>query len=618
MLHHASSMAMMGCALLASSAMAFNPSEIDKVDITVDYTDDAKDFTFRMDDQDVEVNFELQPGTFKIKIQGWLIGQEDTEPGKAFYGESGDTVVTGAETTPTTIAITVLDQETYSGPNDESVELAPIIVSVSVSPAVIRAGDAPAVMTFAAVDPNIGEEPGAWVLSMGSGFTGFAHVSGNAGANAKECAAGTDCGISYTAQLNDYGNIPFSMEVSDADGNGAGSDSVSGFVAIDSTGAVVIDASVYHIPEILDGSVTQDSSFVNYGAANSITVTVPVNDWDLGTGLETDSDVTVSLTVAESAVSPLTETAQGVACTSGDAGCTKGITCDVNDVTITSTAAVGQVKTFSLKWEPWVNNLDGATAYGETWCEFTFNAVDSQSLVSQTTTVVLAAIGTSSTGGSFTQVPLFEVIAVETYSPSLGDVVEFLVYMRDPDSSFTLDVDQAAVSDTAAQSFSLTGCTTQCSQSFSVPMDKTGLVAGAYVVELKLTDAANPNLQDVRSLDFNVQSARRGRRSAARRSVGGTSLSFSISDGSMTVAKAGDWSSNPQPNDDVASGSAGLGAGVVAGLATGGAVALIAVGVALRRRRAAATAGKSVDIDLTYDDEMAQDSSSGVVLSAVV
>ena len=43
MLHHASSMAMMGCALLASSAMAFNPSEIDKVDITVDYTDDAKD-----------------------------------------------------------------------------------------------------------------------------------------------------------------------------------------------------------------------------------------------------------------------------------------------------------------------------------------------------------------------------------------------------------------------------------------------------------------------------------------------------------------------------------------------------------------------------------------------
>lgn len=258
MLHHASSMAMMGCALLASSAMAFNPSEIDKVDITVDYTDDAKDFTFRMDDQDVEVNFELQPGTFKIKIQGWLIGQEDTEPGKAFYGESGDTVVTGAETTPTTIAITVLDQETYSGPNDESVELAPIIVSVSVSPAVIRAGDAPAVMTFAAVDPNIGEEPGAWVLSMGSGFTGFAHVSGNAGANAKECAAGTDCGISYTAQLNDYGNIPFSMEVSDADGNGAGSDSVSGFVAIDSTGAVVIDASVYHIPEILDGSVTQD------------------------------------------------------------------------------------------------------------------------------------------------------------------------------------------------------------------------------------------------------------------------------------------------------------------------------------------------------------------------
>ena len=45
------------------------------------------------------------------------------------------------------------------------------------------------------------------------------------------------------------------------------------------------------------------------------------------------------------------------------------------------------------------------------------------------------------------------------------------------------------------------------------------------------------------------------------------------------------------PCHDVASGSAGLGAGVVAGLATGGAVALIAVGVAIKARRDRRTAG---------------------------
>jgi len=606
--------------LLTAAALAFDPGLIDKVDITVEYSiasSGANDFTFTMDDQDVEVNFELQPGTFVIKVQGWLDGLYNDPSGKAFYGESGSTTIDGTETTPTTISIVVLDQEVFSGANDQSEPLSPIIVSVAVSPSVIRANEL-ATLTFAAVDPNIGEEPGAWSLSMGGTVDRFGHVAGNAGVDVMQCAAGPDCAKSYTAALNDYGNIPFTMTVSDV--GTAADDSVSGYVAVDSSGSVVIDASVYHIPQIVDGTVSQDSQVVNYGPTESATVTVPVSDWDLSTGLEVAGDVTLVLSLAESSVSPITEDANGDACVAGSAGCTKGIVCDVNDVTVTPGTPVGQIKTFTLEWKPWDSNTDGATAYGETWCEFTFYAEDSQGLVSQTTTVVLAAIGQSSTGGSFTKVPLFEVIAAETYSPTIGDSVEMLVYMRDPDSSFTLDVAQGALSQTATQSFTKTGCTTQCDQAFVIPLDKVGLTAGSVTVTLTLTDTANPTLQDQRTLTFDVQSARRGRRSTgsrslARRSEGNTGLSFSIADGKMTVAKAGDWSSSPNPNDSgAASGSTGLGAGIIAGLATGGAVALIAVGVVLRRR---ATAQKSVDIDMTYDDEMASDN-SGVVLSAVV
>ena len=48
-----------------------------------------------------------------------------------------------------------------------------------------------------------------------------------------------------------------------------------------------------------------------------------------------------------------------------------------------------QLKKFVLTWAPWNSNTDPMSDYGETWCEFTFTARDSQDLVSQTTTVVL-------------------------------------------------------------------------------------------------------------------------------------------------------------------------------------------------------------------------------------
>lgn len=625
--------AVMSCALLAGMAAAYNPSEIDKVDIIVDYSVGGQDFSFRMDDQDVEANFALQPGTFKIKVQGWLTGQEDNVGvGEAFYGESADTVVTGAETTPITIAITVLDQEVYSNPNDQSIEAAPIIVSISVSPSIIRAGET-ATLTFTSVDPNIGEVPGSYSLSMGGALSSFARVAGSGvgASTAKECGSGGVCGISYSANAGDYGNLPFDMVVTDVT-NGALTDTVSGFVAIDSTGAVVIDANVYHIPEILDGTVTSSSQVVNYGSANSAVIEVPVDDWDLSTGLEAKEQILLDMSVAESAASPVLEDSQGVSCSQGDPDCQKGIACSLADISV-STDTVGQVKTFTLTWTPWATNTDPMADYGETWCEFTFTARDSQNLVSQTTTVVLAAIGTASTGGSFTQLPLFEVIAVETYTPTINDNVELLVYMRDPDSDFTLSVDQSQVSDTASQSFALNdpSCTTQCDQAFVIPFDKTGLAAGSATVTLTLTDGTNPNLVDVRTLTFTVASARRrGRRSIAeyqRRAAEGTGLSFTIEDGSMSVAKTGDWGSSSNNNNDdgsnnqddaaAAGGSAGLSAGIIAGVATGGAVALIAVGVALQRKRAAAAKSGNANIAMTYDDEFSSPGKGNVVSQVV-
>jgi len=620
------SIATMTCALLVGMASAFNPDEVDKVDITVDYSVGGSDFTFRMDDQDLEANFALQPGTFKIKIQGWLDGEEDNVGvGEAFYGESADTVVTGAETTPITIAITVLDQEVYDSNNDESIDAAPIFVSLSVSPSVIRAGET-ATLTFTSVDPNIGEQPGSYSLGMGGDISAFTQVQGTAGNNDKECGSGGVCGIEYQASAGDYGNIPFTMTVFDADDAGL-TDTVSGNVAIDSTGAVIIDANVYHIPEILDGTVSQSSQVVNYGAANSAIITIPVNDWDLGTGLESEGEISLDLAVAESAVSPLTEDAQGVDCVAGSPGCQSGIACNLADVTI-NTSFTGQVKTFTLTWAPWASNTDPMADYGETWCEFTFNARDSQNLVSQTTTVVMAAIGTASLGGSFTKLPLFEVIAVETYTPTISETVEFLLFMRDPDSSFTLDVAQGELSDTDTQSFLMddASCTTQCSKKFSVQLDKTGLTAGAASVTITLTDSTDPNLVDTRVLSFTVQSARRrGRRSigsqlARRSDAPSLGMDFSIENGMMQVSKTGNWavgSGNGGNSDAPASGAAGLSAGIVAGIATGGALALIAVGVALYRKRSATAKSVNMGIDLSYDDEMSPNNKD-VVMSAVV
>jgi len=226
--------------------------------------------------------------------------------------------------------------------------------------------------------------------------------------------------------------------------------------------------------------------------------------------------------------------------------------------------------------------------------------------------------------------PLFEVIAVETYSPTVNDEVEFLVFMRDPDSTFVLEIDQSAVSNTASQSFTMddASCTTQCNQTFSIAFDKSGLVTPAsYTVTLKLTDATDPNLVDERDLIFTVQSSarRRGRRSLreqglVRRAASGGSprFDFHYEDGTMKVEKGFSSSGDGEEAAKETAGSSAMGAGIIAGLAVGAAVALIAVGVAVQRLRSAKKSGQAnVNIDMSYDEEFAASSKDSAVSHVV-
>jgi|ERR1711924_58126 len=85
---------------------------------------------------------------------------------------------------------------------------------------------------------------------------------------------------------------------------------------------------------------------------------------------------------------------------------------------------------FTLTYDPWNNannNGHNAAHWGETWCEFEFEATDSQGLSGHTMSFTVSAIGEPNTNSAFGQVPYFQQVFVSDSSPSIGDTLTLSV-----------------------------------------------------------------------------------------------------------------------------------------------------------------------------------------------
>jgi len=337
---------------------AYQAADVCSVTVTIAYTlPTSFELSFTIDDQSTTGSVSLQPGTFTIAINGNLCAG-----GIGFTGTSTSTVITGLETSPVSVSITALDTEVFAG-EDQTADFAPIIISVSVSPTKIRYNETTTLL-FGAIDPAPGIDPTGYSLVMSG--------AGTFNPAGKSCGAGTTCSIDYTAASDDAGNLPFTLTVTD----GLNTDAVTGYVAIDSSGAVNFDVGNYHAPEIGTVSSSGDSK-ANYGTVE--VVTVPVTDVDLAIPALSD---TVTLTINISEVQTLLD---------GDQA---SIGCSMAHVNQTVTDTGADTKDFSVTWDPWYGDANSAEFYGETWCKFTFVITDSQSLTSQVIEFTMAAIGT--------------------------------------------------------------------------------------------------------------------------------------------------------------------------------------------------------------------------------
>ena len=111
--------------------------------------------------------------------------------------------------------------------------------------------------------------------------------------------------------------------------------------------------------------------------------------------------------------------------------------------------------------------------------------------------------GTAYPTGGFGQLPLFSVIFVEDYAPTVGDNVSFSLTFSDPDSTTTLTVTPGDLSATVVGPWAALDCTSSsCTQEFTLII---GATTGPLSMFIKVVDDADATKYDERQLDFNVQ-----------------------------------------------------------------------------------------------------------------
>lgn len=513
------------------AALAYEASDVCRVDVSLAYTLDAEGnavsntFMFSIDDQDTSGQIDLAAGTFTIKVEGKLCTDLAQN---AYVGQSTPiAMVPGGD--PQTIAIVALDQEAAANQNVD-VNARPIITSLVVSPSVVRAGQIPSI-SFAAVDPNGSGDLFSWTLtatSAGSNWQGGAPVV-SAGCTATDAA----CAYDYTAHADDAGQMPFSMVVADVAGL---EDSVTGVLAVDTTGRVIFDVANYNRPTIsgfavVTAGAAQDSEVANIrvpyaaqaaaiasegpGCADCGVMTFDITDTDLVQHPGHSVTIAVVITELLAVIDPTAAGQAAVGCDSGDFTITTP-TFTYGDAGVDATGKVAA----EIRWNPWANAANAGKAasdFGESWCQFAIAVTDNSpastldpgALVSDTYTYTMGAIGTEQ-DRSTSAVPQFAMIFVEDYAPVVGDEVTVIVTFDDLDASdlTQLRVDATAL-DTGYGTAGVTEVDYACDggancNAISIVLPAITAAAGSHNLVLTITDTFNTDLKDVRTIAFQL------------------------------------------------------------------------------------------------------------------
>lgn len=587
-------------AIMAPGAHAYQPSDVCSVEISLKYTQPSvftQTFTIangQDSSQDATGSMSLQPGTFTVETKGLLCAEHGG--GTAYIGESTEQVIDGSEDANIALSIMALDQEVY-GSTDQNTDYAPVVVSVSVSPNHhVKYGD-DVQITVGAIDPIDGVNPGGYALTTPDGTPGGTF-------DTQTCTAGTACTITYTAGDPDNGNIRWAMEVSDA--TSSLKDNVEGYFVVDPTSGVDFTVANYHAPAFAaTENLAPANGQVAYGTGNQATFDVVVQDIDI-------SKLGDSVTLAIKSVTEVATVIQ-----QGSAQQT--IACDVSDLTGWDTALAHSTDhtKFTLTYDPWNNannNGHNAAHWGETWCEFEFEATDSQGLSGHTMTFTVSAIGEPNTNSAFGQVPYFQQVFVSDSSPSTGDTLTLSVTYTDPDSNTKLTITpDASFSDTAPIIVDDNDCTAAaCVEAYELNI----IAEGSYTVVLLLEDMDDPALTQTKTLSF-VAPSRRSRRGSGNACDSQTfNTQITMGDGEVHASAdcmGTEGSSNGGAADGAADGATAGASGTGMVLAAAGTAALVAlvvgtaVGAKLAGRRAANNAHPnrrpSAQIDLEGNNQ---------------
>jgi len=621
------------------------------VDIRVLYTSGGGDFfneeqTFTVTNGQPEGYLEIFPGTFTLAVDGKLCSShaDHTSQGgsitNAFEGITQVSITENEENKAVTVIC--LDKEVYDSV-DQSVDLAPIIISVTISNNVLLIGE-DATVTATVIDPNAGEAPGQYVFSMDNGGT----VTGGTG----PCSSGSCAGV-FTATTGQSGNQPFTFQVQDINhGTNGLFDSVSGNIVVDDTGSVQFGLDNYHRPAAF--TVTTDKDELAWGETATITVTA--TDEDIISSLADtlklrdpsftpntlsgtswtfppNSEGTVMGSSTIKQVYQNADITGDAAVTAHDLGCYNG------DVTQVSKNTVGDTTTWVLQWNPWNTANSGTQSdYGMASCGFTFQAFDSKNLLSDEITITVSATATDQ-DPSFGEIPMFEVIYIDDISPARLGVVELQVYYSDVGganqvdfalsmpggtdmiSDYTVDGGASTPWSGGPLTFSDADCSptvgppyvSGCSHIIRLTIDTAAALSTdpANVITLRITDAGSGKYDERVLNAFNVQASRRARRSdgaieAHEAAQPNLAMNFNIAGGQFKAALDTPISSEaaaPPAGD----GSDADYSGVIAGVASGCGLAVVAVAaIVYRRKAAAAAAGANIDLGATWDSAEGQ------------
>jgi len=594
-------------------ALGYESIDVCRVDVSLIYSSPSNNtYMFAIGDQDTTGQIDLAAGVFKIKIEGKLCGDLTDN---AYEGESAEITMEagGAEQS---IQIIALDLET-AGNQDLDKNIRPIITSFVVSPSVVRADDVPT-MTFAAVDPNGVGDISSWEITAISSGTAW---QGSAPALVSGCAADDgSCVYSYKADAADAGQMQFSMVVTDDESL---SDSVSGYLAVDTTGRVTFDVKNYNRPMISNfQAVTSQvlvageapNTRVPYASKDSVpgsvgTLTFDVTDTDLPQ--HPGHSVTISLVV--------TELIPGANLTTGDQispGCNDADFSITKDTFGPGDADADGNFSVEVVWAPWSNAQNSvnktASDFGEAWCQVSIVATDnspdstlrSGALVSDTYTYTMGAIGTEQER-STSKIPQFSMIFVEDYSPAVNDAIKLVVSFDDADDNDNteLKVDASDLDSTYGDGSGVSVADYSCDTLSScdgveIVIPAVSAVPGSHTLTLTLTDKFNTDLKDVRVIAFNVQaSSSRRRRSDGERRSDTWITDLTINNGRLVVGVEpfGPSLDESNANDAVTSGNAGAVVGIAVGAVV--IVALVAIVVVKKIRSAPAPASQELSWD---------------------